>query len=134
MVFIGRRRPVFYTEYHGQIGAHVREAVDGVGNNRYQRKDYNGSSLIKTTQYLGTVERVTENGHTLFKRYLAGAAIAERRWSFGRYELLLHERPLEILQLPATGVERTVAQVLESAIAQCRRESLVAENNPVTNP
>ena len=49
----------------------------GVGNNRYQRKDYNGSTLEKTTLYLGSVERITKSGSTLFKRYLAGVAIAD---------------------------------------------------------
>ena len=48
----------------------------GVGNSRYQRKDYEGSILQKQTLYLGKVERITENGSTKFNRYLGGVAIA----------------------------------------------------------
>ncbi len=48
----------------------------GIGNSRYQRQDYEGTVLQKSTFYLGAVERITENGSTLFKRYLAGVAIA----------------------------------------------------------
>jgi len=48
----------------------------GVGNSRYQREDFEGGILQKSTLYLGTVERITENGSTFFKRYLGGVAIA----------------------------------------------------------
>ena len=48
----------------------------GVSNNRYQRKDYEGGILQKSTLYLGSTERITENGSTSFKRYLGGIAIA----------------------------------------------------------
>lgn len=49
----------------------------GIGNARYQRKDYAGRSLQKTTLYLGSVERITKGSSTQFKRYLAGVAIAD---------------------------------------------------------
>ncbi len=48
----------------------------GVGNSRYQREDFDGTSLKKSTLYLGSVERITENGSTFFKRHLGGVAIA----------------------------------------------------------
>ncbi len=57
-------------------GSNRTEFSYGVGNNRYQRKDYEGGVLQKSTLYLGGVERITENGSTFFKRYLGGVAIA----------------------------------------------------------
>lgn len=53
------------------------EFAYGIGNARYQRKDYVGNSLQKTTLYLGSVERITKGSSTQFKRYLAGVAIAD---------------------------------------------------------
>jgi len=37
----------------------------GIGNSRYQRKDYEGGTLQKSTLYLGSTERITENGSTI---------------------------------------------------------------------
>ncbi len=48
----------------------------GIGNTRYRRDDWEGGVLQKTTLYLGSVERISENGSTYYKRYLGGVAIA----------------------------------------------------------
>jgi len=48
----------------------------GIGNSRYQRKDYEGGVLQKSTLYLGSTEHITENGSTFYKRYLGGVSIA----------------------------------------------------------
>ena len=49
----------------------------GIGNSRYQRKDYNSLILQKTTTYLGSVELIEQTGsNPYFKRYLGGVAIA----------------------------------------------------------
>ena len=59
----------------------------GVGNSRYQREDYEGGVLQKTTLYLGSTERITESGSTFFKRYLGGVAIATYYPSTGVQQL-----------------------------------------------
>lgn len=49
----------------------------GIGNDRLIREDSEADILKKTTLYLGNVEYITQaDGSTLFKRHLAGAAIA----------------------------------------------------------
>ena len=76
----GGGRTISYTVFDkpGRIsrGSNRTDFSYGVGNKRYQRKDYEGGVLRKKTLYLGTVERITENGSTFFKRYLGGVAIA----------------------------------------------------------
>jgi len=57
-------------------GTNRAEFAYGIGNSRYQRKDYEGGVLQKSTLYLGSTERITENGSTFYKRYLGGVAIA----------------------------------------------------------
>jgi len=49
----------------------------GIGNDRLKREDSEMGVVTKTTVYLGSVEYITQpDGSTLFKRYLAGTAIA----------------------------------------------------------
>ena len=57
-------------------GTNRVEFAYGIGNSRYQRKDYEGGVLQQSTLYLGSTERITENGSTFYKRYLGGVAIA----------------------------------------------------------
>ncbi len=57
-------------------GADRTDFSYGIGNSRYQRKDYKNAVLQKRTLYLKAVERITENNSTFFKRYLGGVAIA----------------------------------------------------------
>ena len=68
-------------------GANRTDFSYGVGNSRYQRNDYKDSVLQKRTLYLNSVERITENDRTFFKRYLGGVAISTYYPSTGEKQL-----------------------------------------------
>jgi hypothetical protein len=68
---------VFDKPYRITKGSKQTTFAYGIGNSRYQRKDYSNAVLQKTTVYLDSVEFIDDGTTTYYKRYIGGIALAD---------------------------------------------------------